>query len=82
MGVGVGGEALHSSFHSAARPGLIKEAVQCMLGVFSSVSVFTCVGLRAGGRGGWFDRRRAISHLCLICSPSFFLNERVSGLRL
>lgn len=79
MGVGGGlDEAFHSSFHSAAWPGLIKEAVQCMLGVFSSVRVFTCVGL--GGVS--FDIRRAISHLCLICSPSFFLNERVSGLRL
>lgn len=46
-------EALHSSFHSAAWPGLIKEAVQCMLGVCSSVRVFTCVGLG----GGSFDVR-------------------------
>lgn len=59
-GVGWGGwGAGRGSFHSAAWPGLIKEAVQCMLGAFSSVCVFTCVGL--GGGGGLFDRRRAIS---------------------
>lgn len=42
---------LQSSFHSAASPGLIKQAVRYMMGVFPSVRVFTCAGLREGGSG-------------------------------
>lgn len=31
-----------------------------------------CLHVSVSGRGGSFDRRQAISHLCLICSPSSF----------
>lgn len=36
-------EAFPSSFHSAAWPGLVKEAMRCMLGVFSSVRLHMSV---------------------------------------